>query len=162
MENLLIAIGFTFFIAFFLIYLIAKHDRDFQKKKKQKEESQKQVFESFKHFTKFCTDLCEYLKLDIQDVQTPEAGEVVIRAESANPITRVQYLVVGIEASPDQEIDYGKLREISDMIVSDRLSKGIVITTGKIAEQIHSSLDLAPMEFIDGVKIEELKKKIIL
>jgi hypothetical protein len=92
----------------------------------------------------------------------PDDDEIVIHAANVNPITRVEYLIVGFLCPEGQDIETGKITEISDQIVSERLSKAIVISPGKFPESLKSLPELAPMEFIDGVKMRELKAKMVL
>lgn len=164
MTNLVVVLGFAFAVAFFLMFLIARHDqsRKLSAVAKPHAGAIPAVPEDFRHFTKFCTDLCEYLKLEITEITRPEDDEVVIRAVSANPITRVEYLLVGFHVPPETEIAVGKVMEVSDQIVAERISKGILVTPGRFPEAVRGLPELAPMEFIDGQRMGELRGRIIL
>lgn len=163
MENLIVVLIFTFAVSFVLIYFIASHDRRLKQRDALKHAGQSSgVTPDFRLFTKFCTDLCEYLKLEISDITRPHDDEIVIRAASANPITRVEYIIVGFHVPYHCEVEATKIMEVSEQIVSERISKGIIITTGTIPEAVHTLPELAPMEFIDGEKIVELQGKIVL
>ena len=163
MFNLVIVLILTFAVAFVLIYFIASHDRKLKIKLDHEHPSDPLDVETdFRRFTKFCMELCEYLKLEISDVTRPQSDEVVIRAANVNPITRVEYLIVGFYVAPHVEIAPTKIMEVSDQIVSERLSKGILITPGFFPESAKCLPELAPMEFIDGTKMNEMKGKIIL
>lgn len=163
MINLFYVLVFVFALSFVLIYFIASHDRRMKMRDLARHKNDPSgVTPDFRLFTKFCTDLCEYLKLEITDITRPEDDELVIRAQSANPITRVDYILVAFFTPRHLEVEVTKIMEVSDQIVSERLSKGIIVTTGQIPESVKSLPELAPMEFIDGARVEELKKKIIL
>lgn len=164
MFNLVIVLIATFGFALVLIYFIAAHDRSMKKRNDLTTASQTgdQELPDFRLFVKFCTDLCEYLKLEIREITHPIDNEVVITAQNTNPITRVEYLVVGFLARSDQEIERVRITEVSEQIVSERLSKGILITTGLFPDAVKNLPELAPLEFIDGKKIAELKSKMVL
>lgn len=158
---------FSFFVSLILIYFISKHDqkiKNLQKKANITDTNHldHNLEQEFREFTKFCVDLCEYLKLEVQDLSQSGKNEVSILALSSNPITQVQYLIVGFHLNENEVLDNNKVMEISDQIVSERISKGIIITTGSINSASKNLPELAPIEFIDGNKIKELKTKIIL
>jgi hypothetical protein len=164
MTNLLVALGMAFIVSFFLIFLIARHDREHKRRFASRPglTAVNAVPADFRLFTKFCTDLCEYLKLEISEISRPADDEIVIRAANANPITRVEYLLVAFHTAPGAEIPVTKVMEISDQIVSERISKGILVSPGHFAESVKGLPEVAPMEFIDGARMAELRKKIIL
>jgi len=104
-------------------------------------------------------DICENLKLEVEDVTQVDNDEIVVRAITQDPITKVQFLVVGFHLHHSDTIENNKIMEISDQIVSERLSKAIIMTTGKIDPSVKNLPELAPMEFIDGEKLKELITK---
>jgi len=157
MINLFIVLVGTFAIAFLLIFFIAKHDKKIQKKEIQNEDDTDQW--EFREFTKMCIDICEGLKLDVTDVNQIENEEIAIRAESKAAITKVQYLIVGFFINKSQFVDTGKIMEISDQIVSERLSKGIIMTSGQIDQSIRRTPELAPLELIDRNQLQQLAKE---
>lgn len=163
MFNLVIVLMATFVLAFVLIYFIASHDRKLKIKLDREHPADPSDVElDFRRFTQFCMELCEYLKLEVTDLTRPQNDEVVIRAANVNPITRVEYLIVGFYVAPHVEIAPTKIMEVSDQIVSERISKGILITPGFFPESAKRLPEIAPMEFIDGTKMTEMKGKIIL
>jgi hypothetical protein len=164
MFNLFVVLFATFVIAFVLIFFIARHDLARKKRSSSslRDGSAPVTDADFRLFTKFLSDLCEYLKLEVVEMTRPEEFEIVIRAVNANPITRVEYLVVGFYAPESQEIERVKITEVSEQIVSERISKGILVTPGSFPAEVKNLPELAPLEFIDGVKMAEIKGKMIL
>lgn len=161
MFNLVIVLMGTFIVAGILIYFISAHDRRTKLKAeaKARDEGLSTPFLDWREFSKVCMDLCDALKLDIADVSQPSAGEIALRAASRHPITRVEYLVAGFWLSRDALLDNGRIMELSDQIVSERISKGIVVTTGRIDRESALRLpELAPIEFIDGERLAEMMK----
>lgn len=153
-------------LALLLVYFISAHDKKLQTQAKAQASadtpSSEDINQAFRQFTKFCVDLCEYLKLEITDFSYEGSNEILIKAESKNPITRVEYLVAGFHLHPSDELNASQVTNVSDQIVSERLSKGMVITTGQIPNSVKSLPELASIEFIDGEKVKELQGKIIL
>lgn len=165
MLNLVIVLIFTFVVAFVLIYFISAHDKKLTKQQNeslQKESTPDEQRKNFRLFTQFCVDLCEYLKLEVTDFSTESDFEILIKAENKNPITRVDYLILGLHLLPNENVSTTVVTSFSDQIISERLSKGILITTGLIPENIKNLPELASIDFIDGKKAKELKGKIIL
>lgn len=164
MLNLFVVLIFTFVIAGVLIYFISSHDLARKKRAASAgpARSAASVDADFRSFTKFVSDLCEYLKLEVSEMTRPEEHEIAIRAANVNPITRVEYLVVGFFVPEGQEVERVKITEVSDQIVSERMSKAILVTPGTFPEEAKNLPELAPMEFIDGVKMAEIKGKMVL
>jgi len=157
--NLFIVLIFTFAVALVCIYLISAHDRRLKKKQQQDRHGQPEEDQQaldYRQFSKVCMDICEHLKLEVEDVTQMDNDEIIIRATTLNPITKVEFLVIGFHLHHNDTVENNKVMEISDQIVSERLSKGIIMTTGKIDPTIKNLPELAPMEFIDGTKLKEL------
>lgn len=162
MFNLVVVLIGTFFLALILIYFISAHDRRFrlEKQKKLKEiESQQGTKTDFREFSKSCMDLCEGLKLDIESVSQSGNDEIIINAISRTPVTRVRFLIVGIHLISQEPLESNRIMEISEQIISERYSKGIIITTGIIDKSILSTPELAPIELIDGEEFIKLQKE---
>jgi hypothetical protein len=159
MMNLVVVLLGTFALAAVLIYFIAKHDRTTRLRTEAhaKAMGTEPALPDFREFSKVCMDLCESLKLEISDVSQPAGGEVAIRAASINPITRVEYLIAGFLLPRHSVLETSRVMELSDQIVSERLSKGIIVTTGRVDREAALRLpELAPIEFIDGGKLEQM------
>lgn len=160
MAGVLFLIAFSLVVAVVLITFISVHDR---KMKQKSSHDPKWMTHSstgerldIRQFSKICMDLCEILKLEIINVVQPSADEFVAQAESPHPITRVEFLICGFLLPQDATLDPNRVQEISEQIISERISKGIIITTGKIdLGQMHFS-EQAPLEFIDGIRLQSL------
>lgn len=164
MFNLVIVLIFTFVLALVLIYFISAHDRRQARKNKAalQAESADNPQQDFNLFARFCVDLCEYLKLEVKDYAKVSEQELVIRAESKNEISKVDYLVMGYHITSKEELPTALVAAFSDQIVSERIAKGMVITPGLISDATLGLPELASIDFIDGSKMAELQKKIIL
>lgn len=163
MFNLFIVLIITFIIALILIYLISAHDRRMKDNENAKLYSNTvdshTLNYDFRQFTKICMDICDNLKLDVQEVYQSEGNEIIAKAVSQDPITAVQFLIVGYFLHPQALLESGKIMEISDQIISERISKGIIITSGKIDDTVKLLPELAPITFLDGSKVKELIEK---
>jgi len=71
-------------------------------------------------------------------------------------------LVMGIFSNETDKIDTATLTAFSDQIVSERISKGILITPALVSEHLKNLPELAPIDFVDGQKFVDLQKKMIL
>lgn len=162
MLNLFVVLVGTFALAIVLIYFIARHDKVLQKKLHNSAKADPAEILSFREFSKICVDICEGLKLIITDITQTEMSEVNIRAHSKDPITKVEYLIVGFYCPQAQAIEAQKIMEISDHIVSERLSKGIIMTNGMIDHSLKNLPELAPLEFIDRTRLLALAKELTL
>jgi hypothetical protein len=164
MVNLVVAIILAFAIALVLIYFISAHDRSRARAEAQAALNSDTAAEvptmDFREFQKLCQDILEGLKLEIKDVSTSSGGEIVMRATSQNPITTVEYLAVGFHLPRSAELETARIIEISDQIVSERLGKGIIMTTGKInIAAIQALPEIASLSLIDGDHLTMLKKE---
>ena len=82
-------------------------------------------------------------------------------ARNPTPITGGQFLIHCLYSDKDAVIGSAEIIEFSNMIVQERLSKGIFITTGRFTGDIPAIGELAPMEFIDGEALRRLVNKYI-
>ncbi len=162
MFNLFIVLMGTFALALVLIYFISSHDRRLKAKLKlvntASEQNQPHKMD-YRQFTKTCMDICEGLKLEIQSVAQASNDEVIIHASTRDPITRVHLLIVGFHLLADEVLETSRITEISEQIISERISKGIIMTTGKIDKSITTMPELAPLELVDGTDLKRLVKE---
>jgi|GEM_PF-857166 hypothetical protein len=163
MFNLVIVLMGTFALSLVLIYFIAAHDRRRVKMelgKAKNDVSTETPLMDFREFNRACQDILEGLKLEINEIANPSGDEVVIRAASINPITRVDYLAVGFYLPKSATLETARIVEVSDQIVSERLGKGLIMTTGMIDKAaIVSQPELAALELIDGERLLVLQKE---
>ncbi len=155
MEGLLLTILMAVSIGFLLIFLLALSEKRkrcitslFSEKKLTPEQ-----------FQKACTLIVEAMKLDIEEISNLEDQKLDIIAQNPTPFTGGKYLVHCLYVPSDRVIGSAEIIELSNMIIQDRLSKGIFMTTGKFTNEIGSIGELAPMEFIDGKKFMGLLEK---
>lgn len=155
---LIIAFG-AIGLGFFLIFLLATAE----KKQKQRNQSSNLVKEtplfSMEHFQKACILIVEGMKLDVEEADPFGDPIFEMRAKDPRPFTGGKFLIHCLYLAPDESISEAEILEVSKTIIQERLSKGIVITTGKITDQLAAISELAPLDFIDGKKFEELAQK---
>lgn len=162
MFNLFVVLVGTFAVALVLVYFISAHDKGIKKNELAKMRTSEDTYShkmDYRQFTKTCMDICEGLKLEVQDVTQSSNDEVIIHATTREQITRVHLLIVGFHLLHDETLDNQRIMEISEQIVSERLSKGIIMTTGKIDKSIASTPELAPMELVDGADLQRLARQ---
>lgn len=163
MFNLFVVLILTFIFGLVLIYFISSHDRKLRleqlKERGSKSSADNEIPIDFRQFTKICTDILENLKLEVQDVQQVDGTEVIMKATTSDPITQVEYLVVCFYLHGDDSVGTYQVQAISDQIISERLSKGIIITSGQIDPAVFALPELASMTFIDGTKMMALIKE---
>ena len=144
-----VAIG----IGFALIFLLALSE-----KKRRGSPSAPAAF-SRERFEKACVQIIEGMKLEIGEITRTGSSQLDILATNPAPITGGEYLVHCLYTDPGEVVSGPQIIELSNMVVQERLSKGIFITTGRFTADIPGIGELAPMEFIDGAAFEKLVKK---
>lgn len=161
MFNLLIAIVVAIGIAFILIYFISAHDHKMNQKNKSAADADgyTEAPYNFKQFSEICEKLCSALNLSIDETKYLQDNEIIFRATHKDPIIDVQFLVVALYLAPDKTASTNKIMEISDQIISERLSKAIIITSGKIDMSVKLRPELAPMTLIDFDKLNLLMEE---
>lgn len=145
-------VGFSLFVGFGLILLTALTS---------KKEIKKIVVESgltLDQFQKVCLALAEEMKLSLESYEATESG-IDIRAKNNTPFTGGDFLVHGFYDPVGRSVPQPQVIEFSDMIVQERISKGIFITNSRFESDPRLISELAPMEFIDGGRLKELIQK---
>lgn len=155
MEGLLLTILMAVSIGFLLIFFLALSKKRktcllslFSEKKLTPEQ-----------FQKACTLIVEGMKLEIEEISSSEDQKLDIIAHNPTPFTGGKYLVHCLYAPSDHVIGSAEILELSNLIIQERLSKGIFMTTGKFTHDIGSIGELAPIEFVDGKKFMGLLEK---
>lgn len=144
------AVGF----GFFLIFLLALSD----KKAKLKEPPGHPSL-SPSSFEKACILIIEGMKLEIDEMNRVGETQVDVLARNPTPITGGTYLVHCLHVEPGAVITAPQILELSNMVVQERLSKGIFITNGHFTAEVPGIGELAPMEYIDKEAFDQLLKK---
>lgn len=140
-------------IGFFLIFLLALSD------KKRKASGPGERLFTAPEFEKACLLVVEGMKLEIDEINRTGQDRFDMIARNPTPITGGQFLVHCLYVEPKQVITAAQIIELSNMVLQERLSKGIFITTGRFTEEIPGIGELAPMEFIDGQAFKKLIAK---
>lgn len=151
MEIFFLVIG-SLVGGFFLIALLSLAD-----KKSQKPVSSQSL--SFIQFQKACREWADSIKLEILEEEIGK-NTITILGQNKTPYVGGTFLVRGIYLEPTAILSPSQILEVSNMVVQERISKAILITTGEITPELPTISELAPMEFIDGKKLAELIKSL--
>ena len=155
MLGILIPIVLAIFIGFALIFLLAVSD----KKRAVLNDSPTEKKISPLEFEKSCIHLIEHMKMDIDSVERTEDGlDMMVR--NPTPFTGGSFIVhCQYLENPAEVIPASEIIELSNLVIQERLSKGIFMTTGQFTSDIPGIGELAPMEFIDGKSLTLLLEK---
>ncbi len=110
-------------------------------------------------FEKACVALTEAMKLDIDNIERSDGRTLGIRAKNPAPFVGGEFFVHCAYRSPQEKVTAAEILELSNMIIQDRLSKGIFMTNAGFTDDLASISELAPIDFIDGKKLQELMEK---
>ena len=157
MTGIFFVIGMAFVVGFLLIFAISLSG---QKRFDGIGTIDAQQLPNFERFGRIVRDMAESMKLEIDRIEShPDEQSLDIYAHTPTPITGAHYLIHAVLAPPAQVIPAAEIVELSNVIIQDRLSKGIFMTTGRFTEDLSAISELAPMEFVDGAKFEELAQQ---
>ena len=141
---------------FVLIFLLALSD----KRRKARQPKSEDPLLTFQQFEKACMAIVEEMKLEIDELtHGSDAHQFDMLARNPTPLVGGQFLIHCVYLRPDQLVESPEVLEVSNMIVQERISKGLILTTGRFAEDIATLGELAPMEFIDGAAFKGLMDK---
>lgn len=146
------SIGF----GFFLIFLLALSEKKYKAKTVA---SQSDNCLSQEHFEKACVMVVEGMKLEIDEINRSGDSRLDMIARNPTPIVGGRFLIHCLYVDPSQVIGAPQIMEFSNMVIQERLSKGILITTGQFTGEIPGIGELAPIEFIDRIAFRQLMEK---
>ncbi len=110
-------------------------------------------------FEKLAVALLEEMKLDIQERESVE-NQTDLLVRNPTPIVGGFLLVRCLYTNdPRMIIEATAILEFSNLILQERLSKGILMTTGRLTPDLPGLGELAPIEFIDGDRFLGLLQK---
>ena len=156
MEIILLIVFGAITVGFLLIMLLAVADKK-QKQAQQSTHGSKSLNQE--QFEKASMQILEAMKLDLEEFHRNGDNQLDIIAKNPSPVVGGTFLVQCLFVPENFVIEAPKILELSNMIIQDRLSKGIFITTGKFTDELASISELAPIEFIDGEKFRSLVKE---
>lgn len=159
MIEILLLAGGSVVVGFLLIFLLALADK--QTKKKRAADSPSPLGPlglARPEFEKACVEVIERMKLEISDIQRTEDDSLDIRATNPAPVLGGEFFIrcVYLPDSSNQRIEAVEILELSNVIVQDRLSKGIFMTNARFTEELPAIGELAPIEFIDGERLKKM------
>lgn len=150
LEILLVAFG-AILVGFALILLLAVADK---RAKKQRVESHKEEPGLTRtEFEKACVTVIERMKLTIDEIERTDANVLEIKATNPAPIVGGVFFVYCVFLPAGEFVTSAEILEVSNMIIQDRLSKGILMTNTRFTDDLPAISELAPLEFIDGARL---------
>ena len=138
-------------VGFALIFLLAFADK--QARKKNPAAHAETEF-TRPQFEKACVQIVERMKLQINGIERTDENVLEIEAHNPAPIVGGHFFVYCVYLSPGEIVSAAEILEVSNMIIQDRLSKGILMTNTKFTDDLPAIGELAPLEFIDGVRLK--------
>lgn len=154
-ESIIVLALSACLFGFLLVLLLSLSDK--KRRKRATDTPEKKL--SFEQFGKACLNIIEGMKLEIESVNESEDSSLDIVAQNPTPITGGRYLVHCLSIDPKEVVASAEILELSNMVVQERYSKGIFMTTGRFTQDIPGIGELAPIEFIDGDAFGELLEK---
>jgi restriction endonuclease Mrr len=155
MLEVLIVAGLAIAVGFALIFLLAVADKQSRRKNVRSAEPEM----SRSQFEKACVEILERMKLDIHDIQRTDDDNLDIRARNPAPVVGGEFFIRCVYL-PEGRIESAEILEMSNVIVQDRLSKGIFMTNGRFTEDLTAISELAPIEFIDGARLKAISSNL--
>lgn len=152
-EILLIAFG-AIGVGFLLILLLAMDEKR-TKKKRAQNPSEEESFTQ-KDFERACVTVVERMKLNIEEIERTDAHVLEIKAKNPAPIVGGDFFVYCIYLPRSEIVTAAEIIEVSNMIIQDRLSKGILMTNTRFTDDLPAISELAPLEFIDGARLQKI------
>ena len=153
MGSILLVIAVAVGTGFLLIFLIALADR------KKIKETPLRPGMTRERFERICLLVLEGMKMEIDEVSRAGDSQIEILARNPTPITGGAFLVHCLYIDPAEVIGSARIIELSNMVLQERLSKGIFMTTGRFTSEIPGIGELAPIEFVDGEALQRLMEK---
>ncbi len=155
MEGILFIVFGAFGFGFFLIFLLGLDE----KRRKASRPAHETVGLTQIQFEKACVEVIERMKLDIEGIERADENILEIKAKNPVPFTGGDFFIMTIYLASEEIVTSAEILEVSNMIIQDRLSKGILMTNNRFTDDLPSLSELAPLEFIDGEKLKELMAK---
>lgn len=146
--------GIALLLGFFLILLSALFDR----KKTTPSSSLEEPLISLEVLQTVCLALVDEMKLQMIEAEKKENG-IDLLAENPAPIIGGKYLFRGILLKKGETVPLPQIVEFSDTVTQERISKGVLVTTGQLPPEVSRLTELAPMELIDGERLKQLMEK---
>lgn len=152
-EILLVAFGAIGF-GFLLIFLLAMADK--RDKKHRSETQTEEPGLTQNDFEKACVEIVERMKLNIDEIERTDGNILEIKATNPAPIVGGVFFVYCVYLPRGEIVPAAEIIEVSNMIIQDRLSKGILMTNTRFTDDLPAIGELAPLEFIDGVRLKSI------
>ena len=106
-------------------------------------------------FETLCLALLDEMKLKVEEMERTGA-DLDILAVNPAPLILGKIFARTAYLAPETVIDVSRILEVSNLVLQERCLKGIFITTGRFPPELSTLTELAPMEFIDGTRLEAL------
>lgn len=152
LEVLIVAFG-AIAAGFALIFLLALADKQ---AKKRNPAARAPSDLGRPEFEKACVEIVERMKLTIDTIERTDENVLEMEAHNPAPIVGGKFYVYCVYLNPAETVSAAEILEVSNVIVQDRLSKGILMTNTKFTDDLPAISELAPLEFIDGARLKAI------
>ncbi|MBI1908788.1 MAG: restriction endonuclease [Deltaproteobacteria bacterium] len=142
---------FSLIVGSFLILLIGTQ--------KKKDLSSQEPLYTPKQFAKLCLQLVEQMKLEVGEISQGSERQTDIYAKNNTPFTGGRYIIHCLYLDPNGVVPSPEIIEFSNLVLQERASKGLFITTGTFTSDLSAIGELAPLEFLDGARFQSLVRE---
>ena len=156
MGNLLIVFVLTVIVGFLLIFLIQKTSKPLPTAEEKIEIAPQLKTLNIDQFYSLCARLLEKMGLQIKDSYRTEDNEIDIDLVNPAPIVGGPLTAHLMLYPQGAQVTSTDVQNFAAELVSERRSKGILITTGFFAPDVATLPELPPMELIDGKRLSVL------
>jgi len=107
-------------------------------------------------FEEVCRQLLITWGLVVKSYSHPSPKEVEFVAHNPKPIVGGEFIIYGLLAPQGEVVEANRVMALSDLVRSERASKGVFITTGYFSADTAHLLEGAPLELINAKKLKGL------
>lgn len=150
-AGILLIVAGALFCGFFLIFLAAVTEKKRTAGQPPTERTLSPI-----EFERACVALAEKMKLEVGEIHRSGDRQLDIFAENRTPLTGGAYIIHALLRGSEELVTAAEILELSNLVVQERASKGIFVTTGRFTEDLPTIGELAPIEFVDGTRLAGL------
>jgi len=152
MEEILLIVFGAMGAGFFLIFLLGVAE----KKRKASLPATDPEGPTQKEFERNCVELLERMKLNIESIERTDENTLEMKAKNPAPLTGGEFFIYTIYLPVSEHVTAAEIIEVSNVVIQDRLSKGILMTNTRFTDDLPAISELSPMEFIDGARLKTM------
>ncbi|MBI2877971.1 MAG: restriction endonuclease [Candidatus Tectomicrobia bacterium] len=107
-------------------------------------------------FEKVCLKLLEELGLEVRSIAYLNTREFDLVACDPKPVTGGDFIIHCLLAPPGEIVEANRVIALSDVVRTEKASKGIFITTGYFSADTANLPEGAPLELINAKRLKQL------